>query len=247
MNAHSQATVPLSATSEVDLTQKQWAASSTASPTECTAEDDDSSSSSSSDDDDDKTPPKPAGESADKSTTAGLFIQTDKPLPLNPQRTVPLPIHRLWKRHGETSKANASAPDILRKTGSGTAQFSNEESGPDQHQQEGRASPRRTKSLDDSALMLGSNGGCVVPRSGGRRGNAQTLARSKSVADAEEDDTNVDFDEEFHCEGQSNNGKQRGPVIRRAQSEIETDDYVNYSSMNSNNVWGPFAFFRGRR
>lgn len=56
-------------------------------------------------------------------TTAGLFIYnpTDKPLPLSFQRSIPLP--RFWKRNNP-SKPSKAAPDILRRTGSSSALFS---------------------------------------------------------------------------------------------------------------------------
>ena len=225
-----------------ELPQKFRAATSIASPTESTAEDDDSSSSSSSNsatsnDGDNSIPRKSSTETL--STTAGLFIQTDKPLPLNPQRTIPIPISRLWKRCGETSKVNESvAPDILRKTGSQTAQYSNHESGHDNSTQ--RLSPRRSKSLDNSDIGMAEHG-----RRGGRRPNATLIARFQSVDDADDDATN--HDEEWHSEGQAHSSLQRGRGMHRTQSEIETDDYLNYSSMNTTDTRGPFAFLRGRR
>ena len=233
-----------SATLDDDLPPKIRAATSIASPTVCTAEDDDSSSSvnhSSSDGSNSISRESPTEINFALSTTAGLFIQTDKPLPLNPQRTIPLPIHRLWKRCGETSKVNESvAPDILRKTGSQTAQYSNHESGPDGKTQR---SPRRSKSLDNSDIGLvgcGENG-----LRGGRRPNRNLIPRSQSMDDADDDATN--HDEEWHSEGQAHSSLQRGRGIYRAQSEIETDDYLNYSSMNPTEARGPFAFLRGRR
>lgn len=244
MDFHSHAkNAPLPATLDDKLPQKFRAATSIGSPTECTAEDDgrsSSSSNSSSNDGDNSIPRKSSTEPL--CTTAGLFIQTDKPLPLNPQRTIPIPISRLWKRCGETSRFNESVtPDILRKTGSQTAQYSNHESGPDGNTQ--RMSPRRSKSLDNSDIgMVGSgeNG-----RRGGRRPNATLIARSQSVDDADDDATN--HEEEWHSEGQAHSSLQRGRGIHRAQSEIETDDYLTYSSMNTTEIRGPLAFLRGRR
>ena len=248
MDFHSQATVvpPCAIPDDATLDEKPWAACSLASPTECTAEDDDSSSSSSSSsssDDDDCVGLHNASTDficTTPFTTAGLFIQTDKPLPLNPQRTIPLPIHRLWKRCGETNKANTSAADILCKTGSATAQYSNQDSSLDGHAH--RQSPRRSRSLDNGDI--GTIGGSNELR-GGRRAKDQ-LRRSQSVDDAADDEDATNYDEEWHSEGRTFSDPQRGPGLRRAQSDTETDDYI-YSSMNTTSARRPFAFFRGRR
>lgn len=57
------------------------------------------------------------------STTSGLFIPnpTGKPMPMSVQRTIPLP--SLWKAMNG-SKPSKAAPDILRRTGSTSALFS---------------------------------------------------------------------------------------------------------------------------
>ena len=62
-------------------------------------------------------------------STAGLFIckASDKPLPLNPQRSIPLPtLPRFLRLSTSSYKSPKAAPDILRRTGSTSSTFSHE-------------------------------------------------------------------------------------------------------------------------
>jgi len=241
MNVPTSAPIQLNAkNAEVASPQKQWS-TSTPSPTEATSDDSSSSSSSSSDDD---YPRKPVESST---TTAGLFIGAHKPLPLNSHRTVPLPIHRLWKKHGEVAKVDKAAPDILRKTGSTTAHFNSTDNDADEDNKNDQSStgrppkPRRTQSMDDSAMLAQKD---QAPT----RRQDRPLARSKS-ADYDECDDH-DVSEHFFCEGQPPPGRRgrRTAAAAPSKKEIETDDYVNFSSMNNNSsLRGPFAFLRGKR
>ena len=265
MNAPSLATSPVSLTPSV--TQKHRVGSTA--PTDATSDDYSSQSSSSSSSDGD-TPRK-----VEKPTTAGLFIHhpTDKPLPLSSQRTVPLPIHRIWRKQGEVS-STTSAPDILRRMGSGTSQFSNDSSpvleqgntasnstcwacskcnqnnrkdtlscslcgtvktnAParmNQHQDD-RPPPRPQRAVSTDGhpspeqRIAQSSGEAPMPtRRNPAKKEGRRLVRSKSA----------DYDRMLH----SNDVP--GPP-RRAATEVETEDYVNYSSGGGG---GMFSFLRG--
>jgi hypothetical protein len=103
-------------------------------------------------------------------STAGLFMckPTDKPLPLAPQRSIPLP--RFWKLSSShhSSKLTEVAPDILRRTGSTTSTYSNESLG-------SRHTLSNKGVTDDAHLCLGKS----AARSEGRSGDT-------SVQDARE-------------------------------------------------------------
>jgi len=264
MNAPSLATCPVSLAPSV--TQKHRVASTA--PTDANSDDYSSESSSSSSSDGD-TPRK-----EEKPTTAGLFIQhPDKPLPLSSQRTVPLPIHRIWRKHGEVS-STTSAPDILRKTRSGTSLFSNDSSpvleqgdtmsnnscwacskcnqnnrkdtlscslcgtaktnAPARMNQrpDDRPPPRPQRALsthghsypEQRIAQFSSEESLPTTRNPAKKEGAR-LVRSKSA----------DYDRLLH----SNDVP--GPP-RRAASEVETEDYVNYSSGGGG---GMFSFLRG--
>lgn len=172
-------------------------------------------------------------------TTAGLFIRhpTDRPLPLSAQRTVPLPaISKLWKKHGEV-QSKENAPDILRKTGAMTAQYSND------------TIPSATTEVQlhsDDYL----NGAQICDHSPNGYGELDALSSTSAQADFSNTSStgkrlfrskSADYDKRLHREGRVQ--------TRRAVSEVETDDYVNFSSMSvgSSSGSGIFSVLRGRR